>query len=314
MGKPDLIVELPVNFPVPAEGTIDCTWMASDMKLTEDKREVEGPAKYPGGRRSMRWFLHVLWSPVPDGPATREFPGAPEVRKPRTRPQTDSATFAISNGFPGGVEMIGDYVVNGDPFIAGPGQARLVRAGSHMLFPMYYTSNGRAGTDRTRVGIIFAKTPQKERVVNDTVLNSTLRVPPGSPDHQVTGTVTFLHDTFSAASARICMCGAKRCAMNYSEGDATSAETLLYVPAYNFNWQLNISLRHARWKLRWRGRRVNATPSGVGYEHLRRRHLPVNAVLRALTASLHLAALVGRSARVRQVGTHAVSRLGVNPP
>ena len=91
--------------------------------------------------------------------------------------------------------MIGDYVVNGDPFAADAGQARLVRAGSHMLFQMHYTSNGRATTDRTRVGIVFAKTAPKERVVNEAVLNSTLRIPPGAPNHEVQGIVTFQNDT-----------------------------------------------------------------------------------------------------------------------
>src|SRR5262245_10360450 len=37
IGKPDLVIELPVEFEVPANGTINYTWFAADMKLTEDK-------------------------------------------------------------------------------------------------------------------------------------------------------------------------------------------------------------------------------------------------------------------------------------
>ena len=45
------------------------------------------------------------------------------------------------------------------------------------------------------MGIVFAKTQPKERVVNNAVVNTTLRIPPGAPNHEVQGTVTFLHDT-----------------------------------------------------------------------------------------------------------------------
>lgn len=37
IGTPDLVLELPAEYSVPATGTIDYTWFAVDMKLTEDK-------------------------------------------------------------------------------------------------------------------------------------------------------------------------------------------------------------------------------------------------------------------------------------
>ena len=141
--------------------------------------------------------------------------------------------------------MIGDYVVNGDPFVAGPGQARLVRAGSHMLFQMHYTSNGRATTDRTRVGIVFAKTPPKERVVNDAVLNATLRIPPGASNHQVQGTVTFLGDTLIGGFGPHMHVRGKAMRYELLRSEDQVSETLLYVPEYNFNWQLKY--QPAKW-------------------------------------------------------------------
>jgi hypothetical protein len=128
--------------------------------------------------------------------------------------------------------------VNGDPFIADPGQARLIRAGSHMLFQMHYTTTGRAVTDRTRVGIVFAKTPPKQRVVNDAVVNPSLRIPPGAPNHEVQGTVTFQHDTFIGGFGPHMHVRGKAMRYELLRGDGNVAETLLYVPAYNFNWQL----------------------------------------------------------------------------
>ena len=37
------------------------------------------------------------------------------------------------------------------------GMAKYVPAGSDLVFQMHYTTNGKAGTDVTRIGMIFAK-------------------------------------------------------------------------------------------------------------------------------------------------------------
>ena len=39
-----------------------------------------------------------------------------------------------------------------------------MKAGSDFVFQMHYTATGNAGTDRSRIGLIFAKEPPKERV------------------------------------------------------------------------------------------------------------------------------------------------------
>ncbi len=247
IGKPDLVVELPVSFQVPADGKIDYIWFAADMKLTEDKW-IEKVEVRPSNRTVVH---HALVFARPPGTNVRADlqPGAhqsrPEVREANSKPQTDSATFAVSNSFGQGVEMIGDYVPNGDPFVANAGQARLVRAGSHLLFQMHYTSNGKATNDRTRVGIVFAKITPKERVVNDAILNSTLRIPPGAPNHEVKGTVTFLNDTLLGSFGPHMHVRGKAMKYELLRSGTEPAETLLYVPEYNFNWQLKY--QPAKW-------------------------------------------------------------------
>ena len=46
-----------------------------------------------------------------------------------------------------------------------PGQAKLVKAGSDIVFQMHYTANGTAGVDQSSVGVIFAKEKPKERII-----------------------------------------------------------------------------------------------------------------------------------------------------
>ncbi len=238
IGKPDLIVELPSEFAIPATGTVDYTWFAADMGLTEDKW-IEKLEVRPTARPVVHHALVFAREPgstyradlQPGGHKSR-----PEREQTRHPAQSDKGAFAIGKSFPG-AEMIGDYVVNGDPYVASPGQARFVRAGSHLLFQMHYTTNGKAASDRTQVGIVFAKTPPKERVVNNAVINATLRIPPGAPAHPVSATVTFQHDTRIGGFGPHMHVRGK--AMKYELLRAgAEPETLLYVPAYDFNWQL----------------------------------------------------------------------------
>jgi hypothetical protein len=103
---------------------------------------------------------------------------------------------------------------------------------------MHYTTNGTATTDRTRVGIVFAKKPPKYRVVNEAVWNLSLRIPPGAPNHEAQGTVTFKHDTLIGSFIPHMHVRGKAMKYELIPSGTESARTLLYVPEYNFNWQL----------------------------------------------------------------------------
>jgi hypothetical protein len=50
---------------------------------------------------------------------------------------------------------------------------------------MHYTPHGHARTDRTRLGIVFAKQPPRERVLTLSAVNDTFRIPPGDPNYRV---------------------------------------------------------------------------------------------------------------------------------
>lgn len=81
--------------------------------------------------------------------------------------------------------MIGVYVPGGDAYVTRPGQARLIKAGSDLIFQMHYTASGKESVDRSQVGFVFAKQPSKERVVNTFVDNWRMHIPPQEPNHEV---------------------------------------------------------------------------------------------------------------------------------
>ena len=61
----------------------------------------------------------------------------------------------------------------------------LIPAGSDIIFQMHYTTNGKAQTDRSRVGFIFAKTPPDKRVLRITAFNDGFVIPPGATNYPV---------------------------------------------------------------------------------------------------------------------------------
>jgi hypothetical protein len=159
----------------------------------------------------------------------------PPVRKPDTG---QGGWFGLN---PTNYEMVSVYVPGGDAYETRPGQARLIRAGSDLVFQMHYTANGKEATDRSKVGIVFAKEPPKERVVNAFIINDRLHIPPGAGNHQVDARVkvnapAVLQSFFPHMHLRG---KAFQYTAKYPTGET---ETLLKVPAYDFNWQLTYQL------------------------------------------------------------------------
>lgn len=243
IGEPDLVLDLGVDFKVPAEGTIEYTYFIVPTGFTEDKwvKEIE---VRPGNTALVH---HIIAYVRPKGsPFMAEAqPGIPYVppdagRVPARRPpQSDRAILYGING--GAYEMAAVYVPGGVAYRTLPGQARLIPAGADIVFQMHYTVNGTAGTDRTKLGIVFAKEPPEERVINAFIMNQTLDIPPGDGDHRVDGRVTLqrpvkLQSLFPHMHLR----GKSfEYTARFPDGET---RTLLKVPRYDFNWQLTYYL------------------------------------------------------------------------
>ncbi len=138
-------------------------------------------------------------------------------------------------------EMIGVFVPGGVAYKTLPGQARLIPAGSDLVFQIHYTANGKEGIDRSKVAVTFAKEPPKERVINAFIMNMTLHIPPGDPNHRVDGKVTLQEEAkLQSLFPHMHLRGkAFEYTAKYPTGET---ETLLKVPKYDFNWQLTYYL------------------------------------------------------------------------
>jgi hypothetical protein len=242
-GKPDLVIEMPVDFPIPASGIVEYTWFVVPTRFTEDKW-VQNIEVRPGDRSVVHHMIVLAREPrMRDKYLKNAKPGEPFV-PPKgqlpTGPDDGTGEFQLAPG--GGVELIATYAPGSAPSVLRPGQARLIKAGSDLIFQMHYTASGKATVDRSRVGLTFAKEPPRERVVTTDISNLRFRIPPGVDNHQVFARVTLYQDTKLLALFPHMHLRGKSFEYRaiYPTGET---EVLLRVPKYNFNWQLTYSLK-----------------------------------------------------------------------
>ncbi len=248
IGKPDLVLDMGTDFKVAARGTIPYLSFLVHTGFTEDKwvKEVE---VRPGNNAVVH---HITLYARPKGsdflvPVDAK-PGEPylgqseppQVNRP---PQNDVGQMNglfVSPGV-GPAEEIGLYLPGGTPYETGPGQARLIPAGSDIVFQMHYTTTGKEEFDRSKVGIIFAKEPPKERVVNAMIVNRSLRIPAGDPNHRLDATVTLQEEAVLQTITPHAHVRAKAFEFDvtYPTGEK---QVLLNVPKYDFNWQIGYEL------------------------------------------------------------------------
>lgn len=163
---------------------------------------------------------------------------APTVRQP----QNDRGLLAFT---PDQDEWLAEYFPGSAAFAAGPHQAKLIPAGSDLIFQMHYTPDGTERTDRTKIGLIFAKEPPKERVFNVGLNNMSLRIPPGDPHHRVDTYVTLPNELkLIAITPHMHFRGSGfQLEATYPSGET---ESIVDVPHYYFNWQMDYRLAQPR--------------------------------------------------------------------
>ena len=174
IGAPDMILEMPKPYPVAAKGTIDYTYYVIPTGFKEDKW-VDLRRSDPATAKVVHHVIAFVREP--GSKWLREaVPGEPYVPKKEAK---DSQGGAVRRPVS---RRLRPGNGSGHP---GAGQARLIKAGADIVLQMHYTANGSEQTDQTKVGIVFAKEPPRQRVVTLAAMNTKFVIPPGADDHKV---------------------------------------------------------------------------------------------------------------------------------
>jgi hypothetical protein len=239
IGKPDVVLSMSAAFSVPASGTIDYQYVVIPTGFTEDKYIQMAEAR-PGDPAVIHHIIAFIREPgnpwlknLKPGTA---FDAREAEREAEAHPQKGRRE---GGGFGG--DFLAGYAPGTLPNIMVPGEAKLVPAGSDIILQLHYTANGKAATDISKVGIVFATTAPTKRVLTLAATTANFAIPPGAPDYQVEAKLTLQDDaTLINLLPHMHFRGKDfTYRVTYPSGES---ETLLEVPHYDFNWQLTYDL------------------------------------------------------------------------
>lgn len=249
IGTPDVVFEMPKEFHVPATGKVPYQYISVPTGFTEDKW-VQAVEVRPGNRAVVH---HVQALAVPaDRPNLKgrigEFLDAEAIdRGVIEKTEAALAGKIVRPQFHSGAdaEYLQGYVPGSVSQDLQPGEAKLIKAGSVILFQLHYSPNGKEATDRSSVGFVFAKQPPKRRIHTVNVQNYAFTIPPRADSYPVSARARVTRDiTIVNLQPHMHVRGKSfEYKVTYPTGES---EVLLRVPRWDFNWQLTYVLKTAK--------------------------------------------------------------------
>jgi hypothetical protein len=207
--EPDLILEMPQSFRVPATGTVNYQYFTIDPGLKEDMWVRAAEAR-PGSRPVVHHIVLL-------------------VQAPGDRPVRETGGL--------GSELLATFAPGLPPTSFDDGFAKLIPAGSKFVLQVHYTPNGTEQTDLSKVGLVFAKPETvRKRVRGAFALNFQFRIPPGADSYPVEADYKFGQDSTLVSLFPHMHLRGKSFQFEARYPDGTK-EILLDVPRWDFNWQ-----------------------------------------------------------------------------
>ena len=234
--QPDLVIKMPKPVAIPAHGEIEYTYEIVPTGLTEDKW-----VQISELRPSSRQHVHhaVVYIRPPESRWLRRVPvGLAFTASSLTDEQDRRDAHGTDS------DMLLVYAPGSLPDQWPDGIAKFLPRGSDLVFQMHYTTNGRPDSDQTSIGIVFAKSPPKQRVLMLQLTNSHFTIPPGVDDYRVESRGTLPNDATLLSFLPHMHLRGKKFEYNILHPDG-AIETLLRVN-YHFHWQLSYRLAEPR--------------------------------------------------------------------
>ncbi|MEN8182190.1 MAG: redoxin domain-containing protein [Myxococcota bacterium] len=209
LGEPDLVLELPAQ-EIPATGVVPYRYEEVEIPLEEDVwiRAVE---IQPSNTRAMHH-------------------GTANILLPRghERPRVEGPNFVRG--------LFAGYVPGRNPEPLPEGTGFFLPAGSRLRFQLHYNTTGREETDQPRMALYFSREPLAHELKIGAAGSFRFRIPPRRKDHpEVAEEIIDRDIVVYRLTPHMHFRGkAMRYEAHYPDG---SAEVLLSVPRYDFNWQ-----------------------------------------------------------------------------
>ncbi|MCI0488699.1 MAG: cytochrome c [Blastocatellia bacterium] len=262
IGTPDVVLSMTKEHTVEAEGSDDYLYFTIPTNFKEDKW-VRAAEIRPGNKKVVH---HVIAFVAPQSALAQLFSGRRNqsqrqsyfitegtLRRVRAdAPVTDDGCNATGDdsrsanrrsGSGGGGTFLAGFAPGKDWDYWPEGTAKKIPAGSMIVFQMHYSkTTGKPETDRSSIGLIFAKSPPEKTVVTTGISNILFRVPPGEGNHEVTSCQTLDRDVEIYSYMPHMHLRGKDMKYEAVFPDGRR-ETLIWVPNYSFSWQTVYKLK-----------------------------------------------------------------------
>jgi hypothetical protein len=229
LGKPDLILEMPATFDLPASGPDVYRNFVIPTGLTEDKwvRAVEFR---PSARKVVH---HVLYAYVTGGSLARQdgADGKPGFG--------GMGTVGLVPGQAGG--SLGGWAVGNTPVFLPDGLALPLPKGSDFVLQMHFHLTGKAESERSTIGIYFADKAPEKRIFAAQVpalfgFGTGIDIPAGKRDYTVEDSLTLPVDVMAYSAGAHAHYVAREMKATATLPDGT-IQPLLWIQNWDFNWQ-----------------------------------------------------------------------------
>lgn len=224
LGEPDLIVEMPAAYHVPAEGADIYRNIAFQLGLNEEKWITAIDMK-PTARSVVH---HVLYFADPSGKA--------HARK------ADGMEPGFNGMTAGNASiMLGGWALGAQPHTQGEGLAIKLPKGSDFIVQYHFHPNGKEQTEKAVVGLYFAKEAPKRSLVGISLpptfgLFSGLDIPPNEKDYVIRDSFVLpaAFDAVSVGAHAHYIAKEMKMTATLPNGEV---QTLLHIKDWDFAWQ-----------------------------------------------------------------------------
>lgn len=222
LGTPDLVLEMPEAFSVPADGRDVQRCFVIPIPVGED-RTVAAVEFRPGNARVVH---HALFYLDTSGAARK---------KDQSDPQPGYAAYGGPGIIPTG--GLGGWAPGANPRRLPDGTGKYLRKGSDLVLQVHYHPDGKPESDRSTVGLFFTKEPAKTIVAGLAVRSRTLDIPAGDKAYRVHAESRPLPVPVSVIGLFPHMHTLGREMKVVAEVPGGQSIPLIWIKDWDFNWQ-----------------------------------------------------------------------------
>lgn len=230
LGKPDLVLTMPEAYHVAATGADDFRCFVLPTGLTED-REVTAVEIRPGNPRVVHHVLNFI-----------DLSGkGRELDAKDPLPGYSSGPGGIGF-FPSG--SMGGWAPGNMPRYLPDGVGRHLPKGSDIVAQIHYHKTGKPETDRTSIGLYFARKPVTKQVRVLPLTNLGINLPPGEAHIPVTASMTVAADAHALTiTPHMHLLGNElKVTATFPDGQK---QDLVWVKNWDYRWQDSYTYREA---------------------------------------------------------------------